>query len=144
MRFELDDFSDATIQADVHQVADFDFAAELGGAVHAVFLSWLFSQCTRSPRCISENFRIAHRLTEVYTAHQRGSRPPSMRQSLSRPMLCSDWLLKSGGFRRVSVSPGWSEQVLATNLQLFLVFLQASFVDIFNPLVLIICNLVVF
>ena len=24
-----------------------------------------------------------------------------MRQSLSRPMLCSDWFLKSGGFRRV-------------------------------------------
>ena len=24
-----------------------------------------------------------------------------MRQSLSRPMLCCDWFLKSGGFRRV-------------------------------------------
>lgn len=35
---ELDDFSDAFIKADVHQVADFDFAAEFGGDVHVVFL----------------------------------------------------------------------------------------------------------
>lgn len=46
---------------------------------------------------------VARRLTEVYTAHQSGSRPPSMRQSLSRPALCSYSLLKS-----VRVAPGIS------------------------------------
>lgn len=56
MCLELDDSPDATIQADVQQVADLDFAAEFGGAVHVVFPSWLFSQCTRSSRCISEKF----------------------------------------------------------------------------------------
>ena len=48
-------------------------------------------------RCISENFRcLARRRTEVYTAHQGGSRPRPMRQSLSRSTLCCGWLLKSG------------------------------------------------
>ena len=65
-----------------------------------------------TPRCglVAQALGVARRPTEIYTAHQCGSRPRPMRQSLSRPTLCCCWFLKSGGFRRVSRIAAMCEQ----------------------------------
>ena len=66
--------------------------------------SFVWRPCTKrakhqiTPRCslVAQALGVSRRRTEVYTAHQGGSRPRPMRQSLSRSTLCCGWLLKSG------------------------------------------------
>ena len=104
MRFELDDFPGATIQADIQKVADFDFTAELGGAVHVVFPSWLFSQCARLPGASVKRSVLPANLACRITGHV--SRPccvliPELKRRMAPGYVF--WFLKSGGFRRVSL-----------------------------------------
>ena len=86
MRFELDDLSDAIIQADIYQVAYLDFAAEFGGAVHAVFLNGCFPNAPGYPGASVKNpcFSFspaatlsAGKLIRCFALHTQGSCHPS-------------------------------------------------------------------